>query len=98
MTNSLDELTQCLHYATVHGLNDVLLLIGDRSATMIKGVFIRFDDATKSTRKRFLSIACENGLNWTCEHPDDAPEHLEHLLKNVIGAAKSDIVAEVKLY
>ena len=51
------ELVQCFHHATIHDLNCVLLLIGDRSSRTLVGIWIKYDAMIKAARQRFLDVA-----------------------------------------
>ena len=43
-------------------------------------------------------MAQKDELKQTHKDPDNTPEYFKHLLKNVTGSKKYNVITEVKLY
>jgi len=68
---SVHELLQILHHATVYDLQVVLLLIGDRHS-IIRGVYVYFDEAIRSSYEKFLNIMYDNTLTWAYDNHNNS--------------------------
>ena len=58
------ECIQLLHHASVFDLNLVLLLIGDRKRTILRGVWVNFSTEIKTAYQSFLRMCYEKCLLW----------------------------------
>ena len=58
------ELVQILHHAFVYSLKLVLLLVGDNKGTIIRGVWVEFNDIIMEAYKVFLRQCYDVSLKW----------------------------------
>ena len=76
---------QILHHAYVFDFQFVLLLVGDRTGTILTGTWVEFSDALKEEYGLFLRLTYEKSLSWAYK-PDlvSLPEEsIKKALKHV---------------
>ena len=90
------EAVQCLHHAAVYGFNKTLLLIGNRSGSMIKGIWMHCTDAIAIAHLSTLKTCYNLSLKWMCEN-ENPPVHFENLAQGAIDSSFQELMLEVEL-
>ena len=69
---SSHECIQILHHAYVYDLDIILLLIGDKKGTILRGIWVQFDREIMDAYDNFITRCYEESLKWAyaTEHED----------------------------
>jgi len=59
-----------LHHAFVYNLKLVLLLVGDKKGTILRGIWVKFDEIVLASYGELLDICYEESLTWAYRDMD----------------------------
>jgi hypothetical protein len=90
------EAVQILHHAVVYDVRYVLLLMGNGTADVISGIFIRFDESLKDAWKNVLEDMGRISLSWAYDGtaPDFDRTILDPVLSTITLHNKKDAVLD----
>lgn len=75
------KVLQCLHFSSAFGFEKTLLVIGNRSRTIIKGILIIYPEDAKITHLNTMKMHYNFSLKWMGEDLS-LPKSLKALTKN----------------
>lgn len=67
---SSHECIQILHHALVYELDLVLLLIGDKKRSIVRGIWVSFNEEIMASYEAFLARCYEESLKWAYENEE----------------------------
>jgi len=71
------ECIQILHHAFVYDLKVILLLIGDKKGTILRGVWVRFNQTIMTAYGEFLDRCYNESLKWAYHDMHDEEDVLQ---------------------
>ena len=95
---SKHELIQVLHHAYVYNFRTVLLLIGDSSTTILRGVYIKFPRALLNTYGNVLHSVYLMSLKWAYTDDSLPEEVVKEELQEIKGVDFDSFIEHFKLW
>ncbi len=93
------EIIQLLHHAFTYDFEKILLLIGDRNANIIRGIWISFPEELKQSYGLLLQVVYDRSLAWAYHSAETLPEEvIKEELESIKGIDYDSFMDHLKLW